>query len=87
VTLPALLLSRSRLSERRRIRLVAAVTGGVVLSMAVIAAQGFRALPLARLGPLSLGLLAAASIVLLGAYLPILATLLGTSPRRAWRHA
>jgi hypothetical protein len=75
LSLPALLLSRTRLGERRRLRLVAAATVGVVLSVLVLATQSFRARPLGDMGSLQLGLLALVAIVLLGAYASMLRAL------------
>jgi hypothetical protein len=77
VTLPALLLGRSRIRERRRLGIVATLTAGVVLSMLVIAVQGFRALPLVALSATSIGLLAIAATLVVGAYVAILTS-------RAW---
>jgi len=76
LALPAVLLGRSRLGEKRRLRLISTATGGVVLSMLVLASQAFRAAPLGDLGPLRLGLLGVVAIVLLGAYVSMLGVLL-----------
>ena len=68
VSLPALFLSRRRLSERRRVQIVGTIAGGVALVMVVIATQSFRSLPLGEMGPVRLGLLAALAVVLAGTY-------------------
>lgn len=68
LTVPAYLLSRSRLPERSRLRVVAAMGAAVLIAMAVIAVQSFRSLPLDEVGPVNLGVLAVATGVLLAAY-------------------
>jgi hypothetical protein len=72
LALPAILLGRSGLSERRRFRLVGAVTGGIGLTMIVLATQSFRARPFAEMAGVQLGLLVLAAIGLLAAYLSII---------------
>jgi hypothetical protein len=82
VTLPALFLSRRRLSERRRVRIVGAIAGGVALSMVVISTQSFRSLPLGEMGGVQLGLLAAAAMVVSGAYAATIAAAIRPSGTR-----
>jgi hypothetical protein len=68
LALPAILLTRTRLAERTRLRLVAAMAAGVGLAMLVIATQSFRAQPLAAMDALHLLLLVLTGIALAVVY-------------------
>jgi hypothetical protein len=83
VTLPALLLSRLGPSERHRLQVVGTIAGGVVLSMAVIAIQSFRSLPLGELSGAQLGVLAAAGMAVVAAYVVVVTELMRASRRRS----
>jgi hypothetical protein len=83
VTLPALLLSGLGLRERRRVQVVGTIAGGVVLSMAVIATQSFRSLPLGEMGSAQLGVLAGTAIAVIAAYAVVVSEVMRARRRRS----
>ena len=78
VTLPALALTATRLPERRRFGLVAAMTTAAVGGLVLVAAQSLRAQPLDSLGPVHLGLIGVCAVALLASYAAV---------ARAWLRA
>lgn len=67
LTLPAILLTRTRLSPRRQLRLVAAMTVAVVTGLAVLAAQAFGQQPWDRLPVAAVALLTLLAVAYAGA--------------------
>lgn len=68
LAVPAILLTRTRLAERIRLRLVATMAAGVGLAMLVIATQSFRSQPLASMDLVHRLLLALTGIALAVVY-------------------
>jgi hypothetical protein len=80
ITLPALLLARTSLTERVRLRLVGTLAGAVIIGLAVLAVQAFGQHPLDALGPARItGLALLAAIYLAAAAGCGVAVLRGTT--------
>jgi hypothetical protein len=67
LAVPAILLARTRLEERRRRQLVGAAVGGVATAMAILLGQAFAQRPLEALSPVALAVLTACAVALIAA--------------------
>ena len=68
LAVPAILLARTAMPAARQLRVVATLTGAIGLALVLLLVHAFRQLPLDRLNPVELGLLALCGLAALAGY-------------------
>jgi hypothetical protein len=74
LAVPAVLLARRGVAAGRQLRIMAVVTASIGVALLVLLVQAFRQLPLDRLGPIQLAVLALCGLAAAASYLEMLMT-------------
>jgi hypothetical protein len=75
LAVPAVLLSRTAMPAARQLRVMAVAAGSVAVAMVVLGVQALRQLPLDRLAPVALAVLALCTVALAASYVIVLLAL------------